>query len=195
MARGDTENAFLAAAEGDEVSLVRARVPWINQRGHFGLPGEARSAIEPLGRIFAALGGIAAEQSAKRMTALPGDFVHEDSGTFIEIDEHQHFTSHRLAALDLYPDDVPLGFDLDEYRELCRSWSPQADSYRRSKAAIGFGEEGRQRQRAYNDSLRDLAAPAMGHPAVVRVAAPDRDGLAAYGRVRNRILALRARGA
>ena len=42
-------------------------------------------------------------QSAKRLTALPGDFLHVDSGTFIEIDEHQHFTTYRLATLNLIP--------------------------------------------------------------------------------------------
>lgn len=49
------------------------------------------------------------------------------------------------------------------------------------KAAAGFGPQGRPRQRAYNDALRDLVTPLMGHPPVMRVAVPDRDGAAAYG--------------
>ena len=36
------------------------------------------------------------------------------------------------------------------------------------------------RERAYHDALLDLAAPAMGHPPVVRIAALDGDGAAAY---------------
>lgn len=191
MARGDTENAFLAAAAEDGIRLVRARVPWINQRGHFGLPPEAASAIDPMSQIFSSLAGIAAEQSAKRITSLPGDFLHPDSGTFIEIDEHQHFTTWRLATLGLYPPDVDLGFDICEYRELCRIWSSKADRYRPGKPAVGFGAGGRQRQRAYNDALRDLATPAMGFHGVVRVAAPERDGQAAYLRVRDRLAHLR----
>lgn len=192
MARGDTEDAFQAAAAADGIPLIRARVPWINQRGHFGLPPEAGLALDALSRIFDVLDGIESEQAAKRLTALPGDFLHVESGTFIEIDEHQHFTTFRLAALDLYPDDCKLGFNVEEYRDLCRTWSPKADRYRSAKAAIGFGEGGRQRQRAYNDALRDLATPALGHPGVVRVAAPERDGEAAYRRVRDRLASLRA---
>jgi hypothetical protein len=117
---------------------------------------------------------------AKRLTPLPGDFFHEPSGTFIEVDECQHFTSWRLRTLDLYTPGVSLGFGLDEYRDLCRAWSARSDRYRAAKAAVGFGEGGRQRQRAYHDALRDLAAPAMGHPPVIRVPAPTRDGHAAY---------------
>lgn len=192
MPRGDTENAFQSAAVADGIPLVRARVPWINQRGHYGLPPQAASALHTLDRIFDALDGIRPEQAAKALTPLPGDFLHVESGTFIEIDEHQHFTTYRLATLNLYPHDLEVGFDVNEYRSLCRSWSPKADRYRLNKAATGFGQGGRQRQRAYNDALRDLATPALGYPGVVRVAAPERDGDAAYLRVRDRLASLRA---
>jgi hypothetical protein len=165
--------------------LVRARVSWLNQRGHLGLPEIAAGVRAVLAAIFAALNGSEKEQAAKRLTSLPGDFVHAPSGTFIEIDESQHFTSWRLRSLDLYPADVPLGFDIDEYRALCRRWAPKSDRYRASKPAVAFGDSGRQRQRAPHDALRDLAAPAMGHPPVVRVPAPDRDGEAAYRSVRD----------
>lgn len=115
-----------------------------------------------LERIFDALGGNRDAQAAKRITPLPGDFLHEPTGTLVEIDEHQHFTSHRLTALDLYPPSAPLGYDIDEYRDLCRTWAPRADRYRATKSAVGFGSGGRQRQRAYHDALRDLAAPFLG---------------------------------
>jgi hypothetical protein len=49
-----------------------------------------------------------------------------------------------------------------------------------------------QRERAYHDALRDLGFPAMGHPPVLRVAAEDGDGAAAYGRHRERLRALSA---
>lgn len=187
MARGDCETAFCAAAAADGIDLIRAKVPWINQRGHFGLPSEAEAARTAMAAIFSTLGGIEEEQAAKRLQVLPGDFFHEESGVFIEVDEHQHFTSYRLATLDLYPDDVPLGYDREQYRELCQQWGPKADRYRANKEAIGFGPGGRQRQRAYNDALRDLVTPALGHPAVIRVPAPERDGVAAYAAVRDRI--------
>ncbi|AQP51999.1 DUF7255 family protein [Tessaracoccus flavescens] len=190
MPVGDCEREFAAAAEADGIALGRARVPWLNQRGHLGLPEQADSARRVLADIFSALRGEPETQAAKRLTALPGDFVHEPTGTFIEVDESQHFTTHRLVTLDFYPSGWPLGFDIGEYRALCAAWSLQSDRYRASKAAVGFGEGGRQRQRAYHDALRDLVVPAMGHPPVIRVPAPDRDGRAAYGRLRVRLMRL-----
>jgi hypothetical protein len=190
MPVGDCERAFLAAAEADGIALERARVSWLNQQGHFGLPEQAQAAVTVLGQIFEALGGDPTAQRAKRTTALPGDFVHVRSGTFIEVDESQHFTSHRLLTLDLYPAGALLGFDAEEYRDLCRRWSTKSDKYRATKSAVGFGEGGRQRQRAYHDALRDLVAPEMGRPPVIRVPAPDRDGVRAYQAVRPRMLSL-----
>jgi hypothetical protein len=190
MAVGDCERAFAAAAGADGVVLVRARVPWLNQRGHFALPDSAREAAGVMADIFDVLDGNTEEQSAKRLTPLPGDFFHEPSGTFIEIDESQHFTTWRLRSLESYPAVLPLGFDLNGYRELCRQWAPTSDRFRASKGARGFGEGGRQRQRAYHDALRDVVVPAMGHPPVIRVAAPLRDGAAAYRSVRATILDL-----
>jgi hypothetical protein len=177
----------MAAADADGIVLARARVPWLNQRGHFGLPNEVQGTREVMAHIFDALGGDPAAQEVKRLTSLPGDFVHQPSGTFIEVDESQHFTTYRLRTLDLYPSGTPLGYDIQAYRALCVEWAPRSDKYRASKAAPGFGEGGRQRQRAYHDALRDLVVPAMGFGPVIRVAAPERDGAAAYGRVRERI--------
>jgi hypothetical protein len=189
MPVGDCERAFANAAAADGIVLARARVPWLNQRGHFGLPEKAHAARAVLDNIFDALQGDRAVQQAKSLTSLPGDFLHEPSGTFIEVDESQHFTTFRLQALDLYPSDLTMGFDMDAYRVLCADWAPRSDKYRARKAAVGFGEGGRQRQRAYHDALRDLVVPAMGFRPVIRVAAPERDGAAAYLRVRHRVLA------
>jgi hypothetical protein len=187
MPVGDCERAFAMAAAADGIALTRARVPWLNQRGHLGIPDAPTTVLANLQAIFDALGGRVDEQASKRWTSLPGDFFHEESGTFIEVDESQHFTSFRLLTLDLYPPEAPLGFDTDAYRALCRDWAERSDKYRKSKAAVGFGEGGRQRQRAYHDALRDLVTPALGHPPVIRVAALDRDGAAAYHRVRDRL--------
>lgn len=189
MPVGDCERAFAAAAAADGIVLYRARVPWLNQQGHVGLPEDLVEARATMSKIFAALDGDLVTQSTKRLTSLPGDFVHRDTGTFIEIDESQHFTSHRAVTLDLYPPDLPLGFDLDDYRDLRRELSPRSDKYRQTKSAVGFGPSGRQRQRAYHDALRDVATPAMGLPPVVRVAAPEGDGQLAYRRVCERLVA------
>jgi hypothetical protein len=189
MARGDTEMAFKAAALADGIALSsKYRFPWINQKGHFGLPDAAHSADGPLHGILLALGGDAAAYAAASATVLIGDLLHEPTGTLIEVDEHQHFTSHRLTALNHYPAGALLGFDLAEYQGLCRLTSGRADKYRATKEAKGFtGLAGRARQRAYYDSLRDLSAPAMGKPPVIRVPAIDDDGARAYAAARVRI--------
>ena len=83
-----------------------------------------------------------------------------------------------------------VGFDLGEHQELCRAWCARTDRLDRGLAAKGFGFGGRQRERAYHDALRDLAMPAMGHPPVIRIAAVDGDGAAAYARHREALLAL-----
>ncbi|WP_345154153.1 DUF7255 family protein [Arthrobacter ginkgonis] len=133
------------------------------------------------------LDGKVAEQKAKRRRVLPLDFVHESTGTIVEFDEMQHFTSFRRHSLELYPEGVSTGFDLDRYIVICHDWSTRADNYRAAKAATGFGPGGRQKQRAYFDDLRDLAVPAMGGPGVIRVACFDNDGRAAYAREREKL--------
>lgn len=188
MPLGDCENAFLDAARQEGIELVRYRKPWLNQKGHLGLPDNATSVQGILHGIFLALGGIVAEQESKRTTPLPGDFIHMGSGMIVEVDEIQHFTSFRLKSFTYYPAGFPVGFDVSQYRELCRRLAPMADKYRQSKAAVGFGTGGRQRQRAYYDALRDLATPAMGHPPLIRIPAPDGDGKAAFARNRERLM-------
>lgn len=188
--RGDCQRDFAGAATEDGIELRPQSFSWICQQGHLALPEKAGEATELLQRIYLALGGDLGVLATARKTPLPGDFVNQATGTLIEIDESQHFTSARLTALDLYPDDLALGFNLDHYRALCRRWRGESDGYYRTKAARGFGVGGRQRQRAYYDALRDVAAPAMGHPPVIRVDAPLRNGRAAYHAHRERLLGL-----
>jgi hypothetical protein len=189
MARGDTELAFKATAAADGIELIQKySFPWMTEKGHFGLPPVADRAATSLHDIFQALEGDAAPYTAGRTNALRGDLLHQPTGTIIEIDEFQHFSSWRLITLDAYPADAALGFFRDEYVDLCRRNAGRADKYRASKLAKGFPNPGsRTRQRAYYDSLRDLAASAMGLPPVIRVPAIDDDGAQAYRRHRDKI--------
>jgi hypothetical protein len=180
MARGDCQRDFKEAAAEDGIELTGQSFGWICQQGHLALPDEASSARETLSQIYAELKGDPDELASARTTKLTGDFVHEATGTLIEVDEFQHFTSARLTTLRLYSDDAPLGFDLARYKDLCKKWKREADKAFAHKDARGFGRGGRQRQRAYYDALRDFAAPAMGHPPVIRIAAPLNNGRAAY---------------
>jgi hypothetical protein len=185
---GDCEKAFLEAAARDGIELVRYKQAWLNQRGHFGLPDDAGAVFIPLDKIFHDLRGDSEAQSTKRTTPLPGDFIHLPTGTMIEIDEVQHFTTYRMQTFAHYPANASLGFDADEYVDLCKKFCRTADKYRLNKAASGFGPGGRHRQRAYNDALRDLVIPAMGKPPLIRIPAPDGNGAAAFELNRVRIL-------
>lgn len=197
MPVGECQAEFAAAAVEDGFELRRQSFPWLCEQGHFGLiqQGSAsatdeeriEAARDVLGRILEALNGDPDQLAGGRTTPLRGDFVHEPTGLLIEIDEFQHFTSFRLAALDLYPDHVPLGFDRERYRLLCREWRGKADAYRRTKTARVFGPGGRQRQRAYYDALRDLGTWAVGRPPLLRVDATHGNGRLAYMQHRDRI--------
>ena len=189
MAVGDCQREFGKAAKEDGIEVSQQRVGWLTQQGHLALPESAAPARQALERIYLALGGDLDVLAAGRSTVLRGDFFHAPSGTLIEIDESQHFTSARLTTLDLYPEDLLLGFELADYRTLCQRWRAEADGYYRTKAARGFGSGGRQRQRAYYDALRDIAAPAMGY-SIIRIPATNRNGRAAYLAHRDQILDL-----
>jgi hypothetical protein len=197
VAPGDVQQAFAEAAAVDRIVLGSQSFDWLCEQGHIGLErvakdrrdpalvGPVTTAIATLGVIYARLkGDISVLAAARGNLLLPVDLVHEPTGTVIAIDEPPHFTSFRLTALELYPADVAVGFDLEEHKELCRAWCSGTDGLERGLAAKGFGFGGIQRERAYHDALRDLATPAMGHPPLVRIAAVDRDGAAAYRRHR-----------
>ena len=144
-----------------------------------------KAALSVLAAIYARLGGdVSVLRASRENLLLPVDLVHAPTGTVIEVDDATHFTSYRLAALELYPEDL----DVEQQKALCREWAPRTDGLSRGLAAKGFGFGGLGRERAYRDALFDLATPAMGHPPVIRVAAVDGDGAAAYARHRETII-------
>jgi len=199
--------AFAQAAAEDAIVLEAGSFAWLCEQGHVGLErvamasrdpalvGPVTAALEQLVAIYAHLkGDISVLHASRENLLLPVDLVHEPTGTLIAIDETPHFTSFRLATLDLYHADAAVGFDLDEHKELCRAWCATTDGLSRGLPAKGFGFGGVQRERAYHDALFDLATPAMGHPPLVRIAAADGDGAAAYRHHRVSLLrALRTR--
>ena len=200
----DASPAFAEAAKEDGIVLVeQPTFNWLTEAGHLGLERAAMdrrdpalrepvtAAVEALRAMYDRLGGDPVVlRSLRRNFFLTVDLAHEPTGTLIQLDESAHFTSFRLTTLDLYPPDTALGFDLDEFRALCREWSSKTDNINRAFAAKGFGFGGRQRERAYRDALVDLGTPAIGRPPVVRIVALDGDGAAAYERERERMVKL-----
>ena len=205
MPPGDLQRAFARAAAEDGILLGPATFDWLTEQGHIGLErvakarrdpaivAPAQAALAALAAIHAALRGDRAVLAASRENLLlPVDLVHAPTGTVVAVDGPEHFTSARLTALERYPPDARLGFDAAALRALCREWAPRTDRASGGMPAKGFGFGGLPRERAYRDALLDLGAPAMGHPPVIRVAAPEGDGAAAYEGARGGLGALRA---
>jgi hypothetical protein len=203
VAHGDVQSAFALAAAQDGIVLRSQSYDWLCEQGHVGLERVAKArrdpalvrpvtaALELLGAIYAHLkGDVSVLYASRENLLLPFELMHEPTGTMIEVDAAPHFTSFRLAALALYPAELAMGFDVQEHMELCRAWCSRTDGIARGLATKGFGFGGVQRERAYHDALRDLATPAMGHPPVVRIAAVDGDGAAAFRSHRASLLTL-----
>jgi hypothetical protein len=201
----DIHAAFARAAARDGIELQSQQFDWLCEQGHVGLERVAKArrdpalvapvtaALEVLGAICARLrGDVSVLHASRENLLLPVDLVHLPTGTVIEVDGPPHFTSFRLAALELYPAGASVGFDIAEHMDLCRTWCTTSDGLSRGLAAKAFGFGGVQRERAYHDALRDLATPAMGHPPLVRITALDGDGEAAYARGRDTLRALSA---
>jgi hypothetical protein len=196
---------FAEAAARDGIALEAASFDLLCEQGHVGLERVAKARRDPaivapviaalavLERIFAHVrGDVTVLHAARENLLLPCDLVHAPTGTIVEVDGPAHFTSARLAALELYPADAALGFDLADHAAVCRELCPRTDLLSRGLPAKAFGFGGVLRERAYQDALRDLGAPAMGHPPVVRIAATDGDGVAAYARHRGDLRGLAA---
>jgi len=197
VAPGEVQSAFAQAAAEDGIVLAGRSFEWLCEQGHVGLERVARARrdpalVEPVKAALAVLatihahlkGDVSVLHASRESLLLPVDLVHAPTGTVIAVDDAPHFTSFRLTALELYPAGVRIGFDLDAHKSLCRSLCARTDGLGRALAAKGFGFGGVPRERAYRDALFDLAVPAMGHPPLVRIAAVDGDGTAAYRRHR-----------
>jgi hypothetical protein len=191
---GATETGVLARAHIAGIPLRRGeRVPWLTFFGHLdAYVQEAAPAavIDVLDRIFLGLGGDRARLAAKRPSSSPTPDARL-GGQIVEIDEIQHFTSDRLYALRHYRRETQLGFDIQQYGELCRQWATRGDRYRAAKQSVDFPRPGgRRAQRAYFDACRDLLAPHLDGGPVIRVPAPECDAGLAYERLQ-RILTTR----
>ena len=140
VAPGDVQSAFAQAAAEDGIVLGSQRFDWLCEQGHVGLErvakarrdpalvGPVKAALAPLAAIYARLkGDVSVLHASRENLLLAVDLVHAPTGTVIEVDEAAHFSSFRLTALELYPADVRVGFDLGEHRELCRAWCARTD--------------------------------------------------------------------
>src|SRR4051794_37111918 len=165
----ETRASFAQAAADDGIGLESQSFDWLCEQGHVGLERVAKArrdpaivapviaALERLAAIHARLKGDATVlHAARENLLLPVELVHAPTGTVVEVDGAAHFTSFRLAALELYPEGALVTFDVEKHKALCREWVARTDRIDRGLAAKGFGFGGRPRERAYHDALRDL---------------------------------------
>ncbi|RLZ06374.1 DUF7255 family protein [Faecalibacter macacae] len=108
--------------------------------------------------IFKNLNGSISGYETKRITKLQPDAYFGGNYNFIfEFDEFQHFSSFRKKTFELYPQNLKLNFDKNQWIKACETYSYQADKYRNSKKTKDFDfTGGRTAQRAYLDCFRDL---------------------------------------
>jgi len=107
---------------------------------------------ETMGAIFHAL------QATRNFSSfitpsqrLKCDFFLPRERLIVEYDERQHFTLQRAKALELYPPNLPLSFDREEWLNACRTIQ-----------ATDRTPPYRDEQRAFYDSLRDIFAARNG---------------------------------
>ncbi len=200
MAAGDIDAAFAEAAAKDGIAFEAQTFDWASEPGHLALEELADETGDPGVMQRAELGVAALDQMFTRFKGLvpvlqscrinrpyTPVLVHEESLTIVEIDDVLHFSTPRLQSLELYPREVAVGFDIDEWKSLCREHAAQTDRWRYGLASKCFGWHGLQNERAYEDAVRDIAAWVMAYPPLIRVAAIDGDGEAAYARAREEL--------
>jgi len=194
----DCETAFAEAASKDGIALEPETFEWASEPGHLaleeladdtgdqGVMQRAEIGVSAIAQIFRSFNGLEPVLHACRINMpYAAVLVHESTLTIVEVDDLLHFSTPRLQSLELYPREVQVGFDIEEFKELCRKHAAETDKWRYGLASKVFGWHGLQHERAYHDAVRDIAAWVMGYPPLVRVAAVDGDGLAAYERAKD----------
>lgn len=162
-------------------------MPWLSKRGHLNpliLETLDAERIDRLRAIYRVLRGNEALLGAKTRGKDPSpDFILRERALIVEVDETQHFTSDRLTTFGRYLSDEDLAYDLEAYKRVLQRWKAKGDGYRAAKPAADFPWlGGRRAQRAYYDSLRDIAAPSFGWR-VCRVPAPECNAAQAVDRL------------
>ena len=125
--------------------VTEAEFPWLM----VPQPGEMDGTIAGVLHALQAMRGHNDFASFGR--SLRCDYFVPGERLIIEYDERQHFTLQRAKTLELYPQDIVLGFDPEEWIATCRSVQ-----------ATDPMPPYRDEQRAFYDSLRDILAARNG---------------------------------
>lgn len=100
-----------------------------------------------LSQIHVALQEYRGHQVFVKSKKLPNvDFFIPEPGFIVEFDESQHFTKLREISLSYYPNNLKLGFDKSQWKNLCVNLNKKDND-----------PPYRDEQRAWYDTLRDFA--------------------------------------
>ncbi len=97
-------------------------------------------------------------------TLYPCDFFVPNPGFIVEFDESQHFTLPRKITLEMYPNELELGFNREKWVTLCEKINARDNDKRKPY---------RDEQRAWYDTLRDFLPAIKGLKPTVRLFARD----------------------
>ena len=116
-----------------------------------------------LKEIYSSLQALRGNREFVRAHSLPPvDYYVPNPGFVVEFDESQHFTACRKLALSLYPDDLPVKFNVKRWIQLCSEINAEDRS-----------PTYRDEQRAWYDTLRDFAPIIHGMKPTVRLYSDD----------------------
>ena len=116
--------------------------PWPTHPTHY----DGTAVGEALERIHEGLRRLRGHENFIRTEQMPPcDYYLPGPGIILEFDESQHFTRPRLAALNLYPLDLKVGFSIGRGIDLCRRIDAKDDE-----------PVDRDERRSWYDTLRDL---------------------------------------
>jgi hypothetical protein len=170
MAVGDRQKLIteIVAAVLNEPAQIDISFNWfINKHAqeHFG------KYFTTIDKIFISLNGDKQASQTKGTRKLDCDAYFGGQHNFmLEFDEHQHFSSARLKSFEFYPPDLKVNFNIDQWKQLCKTQREKADKYRKSKTTTDFNfAGGRTAQRAYLDCFRDLLPQLHGLKPTVRI--------------------------
>jgi len=124
----------------------------------------ANSSLYPvLKEIYSSLQACRRNREFIRAHSLPPvDYYIPKPGFIVEFDESQHFTACRKLTLSQYPDDLSVKFNIEKWIRLCS----EIDAEDRSPIY-------RDEQRAWYDTLRDIAPIIHGMQPTVRLYSDD----------------------
>ena len=150
----------------------RAQFQWLQNKPS---PENFREHYDAAIALYTELNGDSEGTKAKADGYLIPDAYFPEPYHFIfEFDELQHFTKYRERTFQFYPENIPLAYAPQKYKQFCQRHHTAALAkgparFRRLTADFPYAN-GRAAQRAFFDTFRDWLPPLHGLNPTVRLA-------------------------